>query len=316
MEAFHVPVLLRETLEYLVPPGPDCLMVDATQGLAGHSTAFLDRYPGLRVLGVDADPEMQAMARERLAPYGDRVSFRRCFFDEFFGDFRADDERPGVVLFDFGVSMYHFREAKRGFSMQGEEALDMRLDPSTGRPASDLVNEMDARGLARILEDYGEEPFAWRIAQAIERERRVVPIDSARRLAELVRAAVPPKARYGRTHPATRTFQALRIAVNDELGRIARALDAAIESLAPGGVIGAISFHSLEDRIVKLAFRERAEKQARNRYRKDEAEPIPRTEGRRSLVILTPKPVEPGNDEVEANPASRSAKLRAARAAD
>ncbi len=316
MEGLHVPVMLRETLEYLVPPNPDCLMVDATQGLAGHSRAFLDRYPGLRVLGVDADPEMQAMARKRLEPYEGRTSFVRAYFDEFFRDFRGDKERPGLILFDFGVSMYHFREAKRGFSIQGEEALDMRLDPSTGRTASDLVNELDARELARILQEYGEEPFARAIADTIVRERKAAPIESARRLADIIRQAVPPKLRYGRVHPATRSFQALRIAVNDELGRISRAIEDAIECLAPGGILGAISFHSLEDRIVKLAFRERAVRPRRDKYSKDREEPIPEVEGKRGVIVLTKKPVEPTEQEVAENPASRSAKLRVARAAD
>lgn len=315
-EGGHVPVMLRETLEYLVPAAPDILMVDATQGLAGHSIAFLERYPGLRLIGVDADAEVQAIAKRRLVPYGERVSFSRCYFDEFFKDFRGKEERPGLILFDFGVSMYHFREAKRGFSMQGEEALDMRLDPMTGRPASELVNELDARDLTKILEDYGEEPFAWRIAEAIVRDRKAGPIDSARRLAELIRQAVPSKVRYGRVHPATRSFQALRIAVNDELGRIRRALEDAIECLAPGGIIGAISFHSLEDRIVKFAFRDRAIRPSRDRYRREAEAPIPHNEGKRGLFVLTKRPVEPAEDEVAANPASRSAKLRVARAAD
>jgi 16S rRNA (cytosine1402-N4)-methyltransferase len=315
VEGFHVPVLLRESLAYLEPPSPDCLMVDATQGLAGHSIAFLEKYPGLRVVGVDADPEMQAMAKARLAPYKGRTSFVHAFFDEFFKDFRGVKERPGLILFDFGVSMYHFREAKRGFSMQGDEALDMRLDPSTGRTASDLVNELDARELARILAEYGEEPFARSIADTIVRERNAAPIESAKRLAELIKSAVPPKMRYGRVHPATRSFQALRIAVNDELGRISRAIEDAIECLAPGGIIGAISFHSLEDRIVKLAFRERAVKPVRDKYRNGPAAPIPQIEGKRGIIVLTKKPVEPAEDEVAANPASRSAKFRVAKAA-
>lgn len=316
MEALHVPVMLRETLEYLVPPEEGCLMIDATQGLAGHSLAFLERYRGLRVLGVDADPEMQAMAKERLKPYEGRTSFYAGFFDEFFKDFRGDKERPGLILFDFGVSMYHFREARRGFSLQADEALDMRLNPLTGRTASDLVNELEPMELARILGDYGEEPFARAIAGAIVRERKAARIDSAKRLAEIIRSAVPSKLRYGRIHPATRSFQALRIAVNDELGRIARALELAVDCLAPGGILGAISFHSLEDRIVKLAFKERAVRVPRDKYRKEEAVPIPLSEGKRGVIVLTKRPVEPAEDEVAENPASRSAKFRAVRAAD
>ena len=316
MEGGHVPVLLRETLELLVPPEPDSLMIDATLGLAGHASAFLERYPRLRLIGVDADAEVQAIAKARLVPYGDRVRLVHAFFDDFFADWRTAGERPGIVLFDFGVSMYHFREARRGFSLTGDEALDMRLDTGTGRSASDLVNDLDERELSKLLEDNGEEPFARRIAQAIVRERRASPIDSARRLADIVRGAVPAKARYGRIHPATRTFQALRIAVNDELGRIGRVLGDAIECLAPDGVIGAISFHSLEDRIVKLAFRERAVRPVRGSFKGRDDTPIPETGAKRGLRLVTKKPVAPADDETSANPASRSAKLRVARAVD
>ncbi len=316
MDGHHVSVMLRETLEWLRPPAPDSLMVDATLGLAGHSAAFLERYPSLRLWGVDADAEVQAIARARLSPYGDRVRFANEYFDDFFGEFRKGGEKAGVVLFDFGLSMYHFRESRRGFSLQGDEQLDMRLDPGTGRPASALVNGMNERELAKLLEEYGEEPFAWRIAQAIVRERKGAPIESTGRLADIIRGAVPAAARHGRIHPATRSFQAFRIAVNDELGRIRRALDDAIESLAPGGVVGAISFHSLEDRIVKLAFRERAVRPERGRFKDAAVTPIPLGEVKRGLLVLTKKPLEPGEDEVSANPASRSAKFRVAKAAD
>ncbi len=308
----HVSVLLQETLDLLTTKNPSPLMVDGTLGLAGHSSAFLERYPTLRLIGVDADAEVQAIARARLEPYGDRVRLVNCFFDEFFLD-SIGDERPDIILFDFGMSMYHFREARRGFSLQGEEPLDMRLNPSTGRSASELINEVDERELMRVLNNYGEEPFAKRIAMAIVRERAVSPIVTTTRLAEIVKMAVPAKARYGRTHPATRTFQAIRICVNDELGRITRALDAAIDALAPDGVLGAISFHSLEDRIVKKAFRDREIKVIRDKFKPDVVSPIPTTEGMRGLFIVTRKPVEPGEAEVSANPASRSAKLRVAR---
>lgn len=316
MQGGHVSVMLGETLEYLVPPRPDCLMVDGTLGLAGHSAAFLERYPQLSLVGVDADAEVQAIARARLQPYGDRVSYANMYFDDFFAEFRKEGRKAGIILFDFGVSMYHFRESRRGFSLQGEQELDMRLDPGTGRPASDLVNGMNERELAKVLEEYGEEPFAWRIALAIVRERGRAGIQTTGQLADIIRGAVPAKARYGRVHPATRSFQALRIAVNDELGRISRALGDAIECLEPNGVLGAISFHSLEDRIVKLAFREREVKPKRAGYSGGRDEPIPRTEGKRGLILVTRKPLEPGQDEVAANPASRSAKFRVARAAD
>ena len=315
----HVPVMLNDTLAYLVPPRPDCLMIDGTLGLAGHSSAFLSRYGELRLLGVDADAQVQAMARARLSLFGERASFYNGYFDEFFLDYagrveRGEAERPALVLFDFGVSMFHFRESGRGFSLQGDEALDMRLSPRAGRTAAELVNGLGERELFGLLRDFGEEPSAFRIAQALVRERRAAPIETTARLADIVRGAVPAAARHGRIHPATRTFQALRIAVNDELGRIERALGAAIEALEPGGLIACISFHSLEDRIVKLAFRAKAAPRERVRYTREAESPIPEGEAERRLVVITKKPVEPADDEVAANPASRSAKLRVARA--
>lgn len=328
MDSGHVSVMLEETLRELVPGGKAPLMVDATLGLAGHSVAFLERYPELKLVGVDADSEVQAIARARLVPYEDRVRLVNMFFDVFFKAFRAGvegpvdgeadfgRERPDIILFDFGVSMFHFRESRRGFSLQSDQELDMRLDPGTGRPASELVNELDVRELATVFKRYGEEPFAWRIAQAIGRERAVSSIESTGRLASIVKAAVPAKARYGRIHPATRVFQALRIAVNDELGRIERALDDAIECLAPGGVVGAISFHSLEDRIVKNIFRERAVRARRDKYRDTPDTPIPLLGAKRGLLVVSKRPFEASDDEVAANPASRSAKFRVARAVD
>lgn len=315
----HVPVMLEDTLRYLPPPRPDCLMIDGTLGLAGHSSAFLSRYPALRVIGVDADAQVQAIARSRLEPFGDRASFHNGYFDEFFADYgsrveRGEAERPSLVLFDFGVSMFHFRESGRGFSLQGDEALDMRLSPRAERTAAELVNELDSRELLRIIREYGEEPAAYRIAEAIVRERRVAPIATTGRLADIVRGCVPAAVRHGRIHPATRTFQALRIAVNDELGRIERALGAAIAALEPGGLIGCISFHSLEDRIVKRAFKALEAPRERDRYTREAEPPIPRGEAERRLVVITKKPVEPADDEVAANPASRSAKLRVAKA--
>ncbi|PKL08040.1 MAG: 16S rRNA (cytosine(1402)-N(4))-methyltransferase [Spirochaetae bacterium HGW-Spirochaetae-7] len=316
----HVPVMLRETLDYLVPPAPDCLMVDGTLGLAGHSSAFLDRYASLRLIGVDADPEVQAIAKARLEPYGGRVRFVGSYFDQFFAEYLAGveagtEERPALVLFDFGLSMFHFKESGRGFSLQGDEALDMRLDPAAPRTAADLVNELDERELFKVLSEYGEEPFAYKISRAIVRERQAARIDSTGRLADIIRGTVPPKFRYGRIHPATRSFQALRIAVNDEPGRIERGLAAAIDCLAPDGIVACISFHSLEDRIVKLAFREKAVKRERAYFKDARESPIPEGEAERALVVLTKRPVEPADDEVAANPASRSAKLRVARLA-
>jgi len=315
----HVPVMLAETLQYLVPPAPECLLIDATLGLAGHAIAFLDKYPALRLLGIDADSEVQTIAKARLVPYGQRVAYVHSYFDDFFASYRSRvesgvAERPGLVLFDFGMSMFHFRESGRGFSLQGDEALDMRLNDSIERTAADLINDLDERELLKVLVDYGEDPFAYKIMQAIARERRAARIETTARLADIVKGAVPPKFRYGRIHPATRTFQALRIAVNDELGRIERGLADAIKCMAPGGILGCISFHSLEDRIVKLAFRKRAVRRERAYFKEERDSPIPKGEAEQGLVILTKRPVEPSGGEVSSNPASRSAKLRIARA--
>ncbi|HSV56079.1 MAG TPA: 16S rRNA (cytosine(1402)-N(4))-methyltransferase RsmH [Magnetospirillaceae bacterium] len=315
MEAVHAPVLLKEVLQLLVPPRPDGLLVDSTLGEGGHSEAFLGRYPLLRCLGVDADEEIQKRARERLAPYGGRIRFVCSYYDQFFAGFRKEveegnQERPGLILFDLGVSMFHFRESGRGFSLQGDEPLDMRLDRSTGRTASDLVNRLDRRALESIFRNYGEEPFSGRIARVIVEERGGRPFETSARLAETIRLAVPSKFRGGRIHPATRCFQALRIAVNDELGRIERALLDAAVSLEIGGLLGVISFHSLEDRIVKNLFRSLA-RATEGDLKAVPGAPIPRNSGP-ILRLMTRKPVVPGPEETEANRASRSAKLRVA----
>jgi len=321
VEIVHVPVLLEEVLDRLIPPRPDGLMVDATLGEGGHAEAFLSRYPRLRYLGVDADEEIQAKARKRLAPYGGRIRFECMFYDEFFGEFRKEveegrQERPGLVLFDLGVSMFHFRESGRGFSLQGDEPLDMRLDRRTGRTASDLVNGLDRSELERIFRDFGEEPFSGRIARVIVEERGGHPFTTSSRLAQTILRAVPGKFRHGRIHPATRCFQAIRIAVNDELGRAERALRDAVDSLEIGGLLGVISFHSLEDRIVKTLFRALARTpEPETDLKGAQGAPIPKSRGP-LLEIVTKKPIAPGLRETENNPASRSAKLRIARRAD
>jgi 16S rRNA (cytosine1402-N4)-methyltransferase len=321
VEIAHVPVLLEEVLAQLVPTGEDIVMVDATLGEGGHADAFLSRYPRLRYVGVDADAEIQGKARERLAPYGDRIRFVHGYYDEFFSGFRKDVEegregRPGLILFDLGVSMFHFRESGRGFSLQGDEPLDMRLDCTTGRTAADLVNELDRIELERIFRDYGEEPFSGRIARVVVEERGKTPFATSGRLAETIRQAVPQKFRYGRIHPATRCFQALRISVNDELGRVERALGDAVASLDVGGLIGVISFHSLEDRIVKQAFRALSRPvYAAEGFKPGQESPIGKDRGA-SLELLTKKPIVPGSEEIARNPASRSAKFRVARRLD
>lgn len=307
MRYVHEPVLRGPVLELLQPRGGTGLLVDATLGEGGHAAAFLERFPGLTLLGVDRDGEILARAEIRLAGYGGRVRLFRMGFAEFFeryGELAA--ARPDRILMDLGVSMYHFESSARGFSFRADEPLDMRLEAGQGRTAAELVNGSPVEELARILREYGEERWARRIAGAIVRRREAEgPLTRARELAELVARAVPPEARGGRIHPATRTFQALRIAVNGELDELARALPAAFAQLPAGGRMGVISFHSLEDRMVKRFFQERA-----RACTCPPDWPICQCGGRRELEILTRKPVTAAEEERRANPASRSAKLR------
>lgn len=307
-EFVHVPVMLEEILAILVPSRPDALMVDCTMGEGGHAAAFLARYPGLRYAGIDADPRIQARARSRLDGFGDRVDFLSGYFDEVLADWTGP--QPDLVLFDLGISMYHFLESGRGFGYAKDEELDMRLSPEAPRSAARLLAEEREEEIARIIFEYGEERYSRRIAAAIVAARRAGGIGSSGRLAEVVSSAVPPQYRHGRIHPATRTFQALRIAVNDELGRIERGLRRAVSLLAPGGTVAVISFHSLEDRIAKRVFREFSGLRASTR----EAD-LPISEGRTEAILelVTKKPMECSAEEAARNPASRSAKLRAAR---
>jgi 16S rRNA (cytosine1402-N4)-methyltransferase len=313
MDVVHVPVMLDEVLSFLVPPREGALMVDCTLGEGGHAEAFLSRYPALRYIGLDADPRIQAKARERLATFAPRVEFRLGFFDDILESLLAEAEegrvaRPELVLFDLGISMHHYVEAGRGFGFGKDEALDMRLSPEAPRSAADLVNGEREEELARIIFEYGEERYSRRIAKAIVEARRSGGISTSGRLADVVAGAVPPAYRHGRIHAATRTFQALRISVNDELGRAERGIRRAASLLAPGGIVAVISFHSLEDRIAKNVFRELA-----GRSTSSQEAPIGKVPDKAILELLTKKPLEATAEEAARNPASRSAKLRAAR---
>jgi 16S rRNA (cytosine1402-N4)-methyltransferase len=319
----HVPVLLEEVLSFLVPQKPCALMVDCTLGEGGHAEAFLSRYPGLRYLGLDVDPAIQAEARTRLAPFAPRVGFELGYFDELLASWEALGSmgpeipgresgsalpRPDLVLFDLGISMHHYLESGRGFGFRLDEALDMRLNPEAPRSAADIVNGEREEELARIIYEYGEERLSRRIARGIVEARSKSRIVSTAELASIVESSVPAQYRHGRIHPATRTFQALRIAVNDELGRAERGIRAAAGLLAPGGILGVISFHSLEDRIAKNIFRELA-----GRSTQAPDEPIQKEKGPVEYELLCKKPLEARPEEAEANPASRSAKLRVLR---
>jgi 16S rRNA (cytosine1402-N4)-methyltransferase len=305
MEIIHTPVLLEETIQFLAPRSAGELMVDATLGEGGHSCAFLSRFPDLKIAGIDADRDIQEVARKRLGEFGDRIYFYTGWSHEFFSDLPRNIKRPDTILIDLGVSMYHYEKAGRGFSFRKDEFLDMRIDPARGLTAADLIARLSEKDLADLLYKNAEERYSRRIARAIVQARSRGTISSSAALAELVAGAVPAACRRGGIHPATRTFQALRAEVNLELSRLPDLLEAALSALEPGGRMGVISFNSLEDRIIKNFFREK---------NKDctcppEA-PICRCEGRRMLTILTRKAISPADDEVQKNPPSRSAKLR------
>lgn len=301
-ELIHVPVMPQQVLRYLAPAQNRGLIVDATLGEGGHSALFLENSPHVHLVGLDADATMLERAAVRLAPYSGRYSLHHVWFDDYFASYSQEQERPVAVLFDLGISMYHFRQSGRGFTFREQERLDMRLNPSAQTSAATIVNTSSERQLADLIFQLGEERYSRRIAAAIVRRRHQAPIETAADLADIVNRCVPPAYRHGRIHPATRTFQALRIAVNAELDRLARALEAAIDVLAVGGRLGVISFHSLEDRIVKHAFRER-------KNRSISASQAPMSSSER-VQVLTKKPLVADQDECQRNPAARSAKFR------
>lgn len=289
----HVSVMPDEVLEYLVPPRNDAFIIDGTLGEGGHSEKFLSAYPKAHVVGIDADACMASRAAERLSQWSDRFEFRVGWTDEVLSEWK--ERAPDVILMDLGISTYHYEKSGRGFSFTGMEPLDMRISESADQSAADIVNSMREDELADLIYAFGEERYSRRIAKRIVEKRRDKSIRKASDLADIVAAAVPPQARHGRIHPATRTFQALRIAVNGELERLKRLLDIAPRLLADDGRLGIISFHSLEDRLVKRAFRE-----IDVRYGG-------------TFEVLTRKPLIPGEREIGENPPSRSAKFRAVR---
>ncbi len=308
VDVVHQPVLIDITLELLAPTGEGKLMIDATLGEGGHAEAFLKTYNTLKLAGIDADEHIIETARERLSQFGDRVRLEHSWFNRFFASYPADLERPHIVLLDLGISLFHYERSGRGFSFQKDEPLDMRLDDSLETTAADILNQYPEQEIASLIQTYGEERYARRIAAAIVHAREKGSVDSTGRLAEIVGRAVPPVYRHGRIHPATRTFQALRIVVNGELARLEQGLDGAVRCLEIGGKIGVISFHSLEDRIVKRTLREL------NRSCTCPPEwPVCKCGGQRIVEILTKKPVRPGEEEIARNAPSRSAKLRVAR---
>ena len=263
----HVPVLLDRVVALVAPsltlPASDdpragrshTLLVDATLGLGGHTEAVLDRCPDAHVIGIDRDPHALAGSRTRLAPYGERVTLVHAVYDEL-PEVLEDLGQPRVdgVLFDLGVSSMQLDLRERGFAYATDAPLDMRMDDSSGRTAADVLNDYPVEELTRILSWYGEERFARRIAEAIVRERQRQPFHRSGRLVELLYDAIPAPARRTGGHPAKRTFQALRIEVNDELSTLRRALPAALEAIGVGGRVVVMSSHSLEARITKQVF--------------------------------------------------------------
>lgn len=286
----HAPVLRAEVLA-LLQPRPGGRYLDATVGLGGHAEAILQASePTGTLLGIDRDGEALILAAERLAPFGPRVRLRQGRHEAMAELVSAEEGFDGI-LFDLGASSLQLDSAARGFSFGREGPLDMRMDQSGGETAADLVNRHPERELADLIFRWGEERWSRKIARAIVEARRQAPIRTTTALADIVARAIPRGAWPRHIHPATRTFQALRIAVNEELTGLGPALEGAVDLLRPGGRIAAISFHSLEDRIVKQTWRQLA---ASGRGR-----------------ILTKRPVTPGEAEIAANPRARSAKLRA-----
>lgn len=303
----HTTVLLQEAVDFLAPRSGG-VYLDGTLGGGGHAEEILKRSaPDGVLIGLDQDGAAVARSRERLAGYGERVVIRQ----ENFRDVTrvlADlgiDALDGVLL-DLGLSWFHLRNPERGFSFQAEGPLDMRMNAGSATTAADLVNTLPRQELARLIREYGEEKRANAIAKAIERARGRGPITSTVQLAQIVSSVFPPYPPR-RTHPATLTFQALRIAVNDEMDALREGLSAAITVLRPGGRIAIISFHSLEDRIVKQAYVGHAKGCIC-----PPRLPVCRCEKKADLKILTRRPVMASEIEVAGNPASRSAKLRAA----
>jgi 16S rRNA (cytosine1402-N4)-methyltransferase len=304
----HVPVLLDRVVALLAPAldRPGAVLVDATLGLGGHSEAVLERCPQARVVGVDRDQQALAMSRERLASYGDRFTGVHAVYDEI--PAVMDDlglASVSAVLFDLGVSSMQLDLPERGFAYSVDAPLDMRMDGSRGPTAADVLNTYSAVDLARVLRDYGEEKMARRIADAVVRQRAIEPFASSARLVELLYDVIPAPARRTGGHPAKRTFQALRMEVNDELAVLRRAMPAAVEAIDVGGRVVVESYHSLEDRLVKRVFAD-----ATRSTVPDDLPFLP--EGSEPSYRLVTRGSEQANEaETEENPRAASVRLRA-----
>ena len=305
---YHVPVMLTETLDVLQPQ-PGGVFLDCTLGGGGHAEAVLEKIgPGGRLIGIDQDLDALAEAGVRLARFGEAVTLRQARFDAL----SAVLDSLGIgkidgALFDLGVSSHQLDTPERGFSFKEPDALlDMRMNPAGGGPtAADLLNTLGERELSSLIRENSDEHWAARIARFAVERRQKDPFRTVGQLIEAVHAAIPVKARPGDKHAATRTFQALRIAVNNELTILGHALESAVDRLAQGGTLAALSYHSLEDRIVKQTF---AHFSGRGPGEGVYGTPPPAV-----VELLTRKPTEPNSSEIAANPRARSARLRAVR---
>ncbi|HEY5421737.1 MAG TPA: 16S rRNA (cytosine(1402)-N(4))-methyltransferase RsmH, partial [Marmoricola sp.] len=304
----HVPVLLDRVVALVAPTleHPDSVLVDATLGLGGHAEAVLERCPSARVIGVDRDQHALELAGARLAAYRERITLVHAVYDEI-PELLADLRLESVdgVLFDLGVSSMQLDVRERGFAYAEDAPLDMRMDDSTGPTAADVLNHYSEQDLARLLRNWGEERFARQIARAVVRARATVPFDRSARLVDLIRDTIPAPARRTGGHPAKRTFQALRIEVNDELGVLRRAIPGAIDVIGVGGRVVVMSYHSLEDRLVKQAFA------ARTRSTVPPDLPVVPEGYEPALRLVTRGSERASPAEIEANPRAASVRLRA-----
>lgn len=330
---YHIPILVTRILSFVqqyLEPEENFWILDGTLGDGGHTLAFLGNYTNCRIIALDRDQQMLARAQKRMEDLGYKVSRQKEELKDHsknnFQVFLLQENyqnsaeilkqyliAPHIVLIDAGLSMFHFRSAKRGFSYLDDE-LDMRLDytihesknTATNKTAQQIINSCESRDLLKILQNYGQQKFAKRIVDAVIQNR---PIQSARELAEIVKNAIP-FSKPG-IHPATTVFQALRIYVNDELGSLEKAISGIPATLAPGGLFFVISFHSLEDRIVKVGFREFGQRinHMKNNAKKNNRNPV-KHQKIKDYIILTPVPEQVGQTERRLNPASRSAKMR------
>ncbi|MFI7273447.1 16S rRNA (cytosine(1402)-N(4))-methyltransferase RsmH [Streptomyces sp. NPDC049879] len=308
-EARHRPVMLQRCLDLLAPAlrRPDAVAVDCTLGLGGHSAALLDTFPDVRLIALDRDPEALRLAGQRLAPYGERATLVHAVYDQLPSALaRLGVTRVAGVLFDLGVSSMQLDEADRGFAYAQDAPLDMRMDQTTGPSAADVLNTYPPGELVRVLRAYGEEKFARKIVEAVVRERAREPITGSARLVALIRDALPQAAKRTGGNPAKRTFQALRIEVNGELSVLERALPAAVGALAVGGRIAVLSYHSLEDRLVKRTLSEGAASTA------PAGLPVVPEQYQPRLRLLTRGAEQPSAEELADNSRAAPARLRAA----